>query len=245
MQKKISLIFFIAVFSNALSKNVNDIVEHYARQENIDPLLVRSIIYHESRGNIRALSHVGAMGLMQVMPATAKFVGVDPGKLYVVDQNIKAGVLYLSFLKRSFNGDLKKMVAAYNAGHGAVQKYGGIPPYKETVDYTKNVLNTYSRYRGGHINPLLVSGIGGTTNKVPIQQSKEQFLLVVQNDDRNPNRKGKAYSSVSSTAYVRVDDKNNKRHKTVVKPKNDGIELSQSNSNSHKRGSVVQIISED
>ncbi|MBN3859112.1 transglycosylase SLT domain-containing protein [Neisseriaceae bacterium PsAf] len=250
MQKKISLIFFAVVFSNALSNDVDDIVDYYAKQENIDPLLVRSIIYHESRGNVKALSHVGAMGLMQVMPATAKFVGVDPGKLYVADQNIKAGVLYLSFLKRNFNGDLKKMVAAYNAGHGAVQKYGGIPPYRETVNYTKSVLDTYSRYKGGYISPLAISGVG--SSKVPVQESKKQFLLVVQNDTendivKNSSRKGRAYSSVSSTAYAKTDDKNHKNRKEVLKSKRNGIEVSQNNSSyPRRRGSdFIQIISGD
>jgi soluble lytic murein transglycosylase-like protein len=80
---------------------------------------------------------------MQLIPATAKRFGVRDS--YNADQNIRGGVKYLKFLKARFRGDLKKVIAAYNAGEGAVDKYKGIPPYKETKNYVKNVLKVYAK----------------------------------------------------------------------------------------------------
>jgi soluble lytic murein transglycosylase-like protein len=114
-----------------------------ARRHNLDPKLVRALIYVESAENPVAVSNRGALGLMQLMPATADELGVhDP--LMPMD-NVRGGVKYFSQMLKRFNGDVKLALAAYNAGPGAVEKFGGIPPYPETVDFVKKVLSIYER----------------------------------------------------------------------------------------------------
>lgn len=115
------------------------IVEH-ARRERVAADLVRAVIQVESAFNPVAVSPKGAMGLMQLMPATAVELGVanpfDP------DQNIRGGVQYLRRLLDRYNGNVELALAAYNAGMGAVEKYGDVPPYRETKDYVKKVTGT-------------------------------------------------------------------------------------------------------
>jgi soluble lytic murein transglycosylase-like protein len=100
--------------------------------------VVRNVIRQESGGNPNATSPVGAQGLMQLMPGTAAGLGVT--NAYDPRQNVEGGVKYLKQLMEQFGGDLTKTVAAYNAGPGAVMKYGGVPPYAETQTYVKRVL---------------------------------------------------------------------------------------------------------
>lgn len=100
--------------------------------------VVRNVIRQESGGNPNATSPVGAQGLMQLMPGTAAGLGVT--NAYDPRQNVEGGVKYLKQLMEQFGGDLTKTVAAYNAGPGAVMKYGGVPPYAETQNYVKRVL---------------------------------------------------------------------------------------------------------
>ena len=118
-------------------------INKYSRQYGIDKNLVKSIITAESCFRVKAKSHANARGLMQLIPATAARFGVTNS--YNSEQNIRGGIKYLRFLKTYFKGDLKKIIAAYNAGEGAVDKYKGIPPYKETKNYVRNVLNTYAK----------------------------------------------------------------------------------------------------
>jgi soluble lytic murein transglycosylase-like protein len=111
----------------------------------VDPALVKAIIANESGFNAEATSGVGAQGLMQLMPGTAAGLGV--ANAYDPVQNVSGGTRYIRGLLDRFNGDLPKAVAAYNAGPGAVEKYGGIPPYPETQNYVQNVLASYDKYR--------------------------------------------------------------------------------------------------
>ena len=112
-----------------------------ARQYRIDPLLVRAVILTESAGRPRARSPKGARGLMQLMPATAARFGVvnanDP------DQNIAGGTRYLRWLLDRYGGNVSLALAGYNAGEGAVDRHGGIPPYRETQNYVKTVRSTH------------------------------------------------------------------------------------------------------
>ena len=102
--------------------------------------LVASVIRHESAFNPRAVSKAGAQGLMQLMPATAKELGVeDP---FDIRQNVDAGSRYLKQMLDQFDGDLRKALAAYNAGPGTVRRYGGIPPYPETRNYVHKVMKS-------------------------------------------------------------------------------------------------------
>jgi len=114
-----------------------------AKKKCLDPALVRAVIYVESGENPLAVSPKGAMGLMQLMPATARDLGVeDPMKPH---DNIRGGVLYLSQMLERFNGNLRLALAAYNAGPGAVEKYRGIPPYPETREFVEKVLRVYDK----------------------------------------------------------------------------------------------------
>ena len=117
-----------------------------ARQHGVDESIVRAIIHAESAFNPNAMSRVGAQGLMQLMPATARRFGV--GNAFDANQNIAGGVQYLAWLLKRFNGNLTLAAAGYNAGEGAVDKYKGVPPYSETRRYVERVAVLADRYRG-------------------------------------------------------------------------------------------------
>jgi soluble lytic murein transglycosylase-like protein len=117
-----------------------------AREFGVDEAVVRAIIHAESSFNPMALSHAGAQGLMQLMPPTARRFGVTNS--YDASQNIRGGVQYLSWLLKRFNGNLTLAAAGYNAGEGAVDRHGGVPPYKETQRYVERVAVLADRYRG-------------------------------------------------------------------------------------------------
>jgi soluble lytic murein transglycosylase-like protein len=107
--------------------------------------LVRAVILVESNYDPRAVSHAGAIGLMQLMPGTAQTMMVED--IYDPRQNILGGVRYLRVLANMFQGDIMLTVAGYNAGENAVIRYGGIPPYPETQGYVVKVVENYQRYR--------------------------------------------------------------------------------------------------
>lgn len=118
-----------------------------SRDFGVEEAVVRAIIHAESSFNPNALSRVGAQGLMQLMPDTARRFGV--GNPFDAGQNIRGGVQYLAWLLKRFNGDLTLAAAGYNAGEGAVDKYKGVPPYSETQRYVQRVGVLADRYRGG------------------------------------------------------------------------------------------------
>jgi soluble lytic murein transglycosylase-like protein len=118
---------------------ISESCERYGQEVNF----VKGIARQESGFNQKSLSHAGAIGVMQLMPATAKSLGVNP---YIAKENIDGGVKHLSYLMKSYNGYKELALAAYNAGSGAVKKYGGIPPYKETQNYVKSIMNYYKKY---------------------------------------------------------------------------------------------------
>ncbi|MGI8409276.1 MAG: lytic transglycosylase domain-containing protein [Pyrinomonadaceae bacterium] len=113
-----------------------------SRRYGIDPLLIYAQMHQESSFKLRATSHKGASGLMQLMPATARRFGVT--KIYDPKQNIDAGVRYMRWLLDTFHGDVVLALAGYNAGEGAVMKYGGnVPPYRETKEYVRRITSRY------------------------------------------------------------------------------------------------------
>ncbi|AWH20984.1 lytic transglycosylase domain-containing protein [Stenotrophomonas sp. ZAC14D2_NAIMI4_6] len=116
-----------------------------AREFGVEEAIVRAIIHAESAYNPTALSRAGAQGLMQLMPPTAARFGVADS--YDASQNIRGGVQYLAWLLKRFNGDLTLAAAGYNAGEGAVDRHGGVPPYSETQYYVRRVGQLADRYR--------------------------------------------------------------------------------------------------
>ena len=116
-----------------------------AKRASVDPHLVHAIVKVESNANVTARSHKGAMGLMQVMPGTAKELGIRLP--YHALNNLMGACQYLRRLINRYRGDLKLALAAYNAGPANVDRYGGIPPFRETQKYVKNVLAKYHRLK--------------------------------------------------------------------------------------------------
>ncbi|HEY0156091.1 MAG TPA: lytic transglycosylase domain-containing protein [Thermoanaerobaculia bacterium] len=116
-------------------------IQEAARAHGVDPRLVTAVARRESAFNSKAVSRVGACGVMQLMPATAKYLGVT--NVFDARENIFGGTRYLRTLLDTFDGDLDLALAAYNAGPGAVQKYRGVPPYRETQAYVAAVRSSY------------------------------------------------------------------------------------------------------
>ena len=140
-------------------------VDGIATEQGVDPFLARAVIQAESAFYAKARSRAGALGLMQLMPQTAQRFGVlDP---FDPRQNITGGVKYLKWLSTAFDGDLPKVVAAYNAGEAAVTRYGGIPPFQETRAYVPRVMELYRKRlvqpdpRAAGSMELLKKGHGG------------------------------------------------------------------------------------
>ena len=130
-------------------KDINGLIEKYAQKNNLDPNFIKAVVKQESGFNPNAVSKCGAMGLMQLMPQTAQGLGVK--NAFDPEQNIEGGVKYLKSMMTRFNNDPKLALAAYNAGPGAVQRYGDVPPYKETQNYVKNILASYDKLKGGEV----------------------------------------------------------------------------------------------
>jgi len=144
-----------------------------AARHNVDPNLVRAVIRVESNFNSNAVSRTGAMGLMQLMPKTARQLKVknpfDP------EQNVDAGVRHLKYLLESYNGDVNLTLAAYNAGEGAVRRSAGVPHIAETQDYVRRITNIY--YGGSGI-----SQIGSSREPVRVQRDARGVLYISNTD---------------------------------------------------------------
>jgi soluble lytic murein transglycosylase-like protein len=128
-------------FANAVP--FGEIIHEKAQKYDVDPALVAAVVETESRFKTHARSQVGARGLMQLMPRTGRWLGAS--NLYDPNQNVDAGTKYLSYLTQRFDGNLKKTIAAYNAGEGNVRRYQGVPPFRETRSYVKQVMSRYEK----------------------------------------------------------------------------------------------------
>ena len=163
---------------NSSRAELRALVDRLSRQEGLDPRLVDALVQAESAYNPRAISKKGAMGLMQLMPQTARRLNVDDP--FDPEQNVRGGVREFSRLIDRYSGNLSLALAAYNAGEGAVTKYQGIPPYRETRNYVARIMETYTGrpYRLGsyHVTrsrvrlqgdlssgTALISNVGGST----------------------------------------------------------------------------------
>lgn len=129
--------------------DLDQLIANIGETEGVDPRFIHAVIWQESKYEMQARSHVGAQGLMQLMPATARRFGCknanDPA------ENIAAGTKYLSWLLKRFDGNVELALAGYNAGEGSVDKYNGIPPYRETQNYVRIITSRYGKSR----NPIL------------------------------------------------------------------------------------------
>lgn len=123
------------------SKDIESMILQSAKKYGVDPRLVSAVAETESNYRPDAVSSAGAVGVMQLMPETASSLGVQ--NIYDPSQNIDGGVKYLKEMLSDFNGDVRKAVAAYNAGPQAVKEYNGVPPYAETQNYVNKVLDLY------------------------------------------------------------------------------------------------------
>ena len=125
-------------------RDYDSLIRQAGRHHGVNPALIKAVVHAESRFDATAVSHAGAQGLMQLMPGTARSLGVDDP--FNPWQNIDGGTRYLRYLMARFEGDLNLTLAAYNAGEGTVRRYGGIPPYRVTRRYVQRVLDLYRRY---------------------------------------------------------------------------------------------------
>ncbi|MCL4157976.1 UNVERIFIED_CONTAM: hypothetical protein GTU68_054934 [Idotea baltica] len=132
----------------ARAKRYQKSISEASRRHGVSENLIKSVITAESCFKIRARSHKGARGLMQLMPATARRFGVTNS--YNSHQNIQAGAKYLRWLLNRYQGNVRFALAGYNAGEGKVDRYGGIPPYKETREYVRRVMGVYNTLHGRH-----------------------------------------------------------------------------------------------
>ncbi len=153
------------------------VIAHHARRNGLEERLVRSIIQVESAWNPRARSNKGALGLMQLMPETARELGV--ARAFDAEENIRGGTDYLRQMLDRFDGDLELALAGYNAGPGAVSRYGRVPPYPETERYIDKVMHLYR----GRTTVTASTGSSPAASQVGSQAATRPFLVRRSADD--------------------------------------------------------------
>lgn len=157
----------------ATQDEIDSSIAMAAARHNVDPNLVRAVIKVESNFNSNAVSRKGAIGLMQLMPSTARSLNVK--NPFDADQNIDGGVRHLKQLLENYNGDVNLTLAAYNAGSGAVRRSAGVPRYSETQNYVRRITNLY--YGGFDLHPT-----GTTRDPVKVQRDARGVLYISNTD---------------------------------------------------------------
>jgi soluble lytic murein transglycosylase-like protein len=145
--------------------DIEALIREAGRRHDVDPELIRAVIRQESNYDLFAVSPKGACGLMQLMPGTALRFGVSD--IFDPAENVEGGVKYLRHLMDRYEGDRTLILAAYNAGEGAVDSYGGVPPYTETTDYVERVSGFYA-------------SMGGSVSKEPAEAERSRITTRVE-----------------------------------------------------------------
>ena len=191
------------------------IIKQASQQHGVSEGLIKAVMHTESGFNVNARSPVGAQGLMQLMPATARRFNVS--NAYDPQQNINAGAKYLAWLTKRFNGNTALVLAGYNAGEGNVRKYGGVPPFRETQDYVRRVTSRYSNlYAGGSgivsdipAAPSRGQIIASSSNygqpaAAPENKASHQQRAIIQNADGSFTDAPGSYATANATASARI-----------------------------------------
>ena len=161
--------------SYSRNKNAFDhIIQQAAQQHGVSEGLIKAVMHTESGFNVNARSPVGAQGLMQLMPATARRFNVS--NAYDPHENIMAGAKYLAWLVKRFNGNTTLALAGYNAGEGNVAKYGGVPPFRETQDYVRRVTSRYSNLYASGVSANSGSNAITANNNSNTQSQNAQVI---------------------------------------------------------------------
>ena len=184
--------------SHSSNRNAYDVyIRDSAQRHGVDPALLKAMMHTESSFNPNARSPVGAQGLMQLMPATARRFKVN--NAWNPSENIEGSAKYLAWLMRRFNNRVEYAVAGYNAGEGNVDKYKGIPPFKETRNYVKSVM---SRYNSLYKNDASLFGNGSmNASNVPAQSTNDGGAMRVSYGTSN-NGNSSNRASYSNSAYA-------------------------------------------
>ena len=166
--------------SYSRNKNAFDhIIQQAAQQHGVSEGLIKAVMHTESGFNVNARSPVGAQGLMQLMPATARRFNVS--NAYDPQENIMAGAKYLAWLLKRFNGNTSLALAGYNAGEGNVAKYGGVPPFRETQDYVRRVTSRVSNLYASGVNASSSNSAITANNNSNTQSQNAQVIAQSEN----------------------------------------------------------------
>ena len=200
--------------SYSRNKNAFDqMIRQAAQQHGVSEGLIKAVMHTESGFNINARSPVGAQGLMQLMPATARRFNVS--NAYDPQQNIFGGARYLSWLLKRFNGDTRLAIAAYNAGEGNVDKYGGIPPFRETQDYVRRVTSRFQNLYSSGLTPTSSSNNANTqviaqsanytsSNSEAVSAPKQYSRQIITLADGTFTDAPGIYTTANATASARI-----------------------------------------